>query len=49
MATFSVADIERACRESACAMGYANLRDQQLRVMTNFIRGSDVAGYGMMR
>ena len=51
MAMFSVAGVERACRESACAMGYANVRDQQLRVVTNFVRGSDVfavlpTGYG---
>ena len=47
----SVAGVERACRESACAMGYANVRDRQLRVVSNFVRGSDVfavlpTGYG---
>ena len=51
MAMFSVAGVGRACRESACAMGYANVRDQQLRVVSNFVRGSDVfavlpTGYG---
>ena len=35
MVAFGVADIERVCRESACAMDYANLRNRQLRVVTN--------------
>ena len=32
--------MERACHESACELGYEDLRDQQLRVVTTFVGGS---------
>ena len=38
MATFGAEDIEKMCHESARALGSPTLRDQQLQVITSFIK-----------
>ena len=42
MAKFS---LERTCRESPYELGYEDLRDQQLLVVTTFVRGSVVTTF----
>ena len=42
MAAFPVEDVERACRDCAQTIGYSNLRQQQLDVVTSFVGGNDV-------
>lgn len=51
MEKFGLDEVKRACRESAYELGYDTLRDEQLRVLTTFVRGSDdfvilPTGYG---
>ena len=42
MADFREKDVLMACREAASSLGYQPLKEEQLGVITSFIKGKDV-------
>ena len=42
MADFREKDVLMACREEASSLGYQTLKEEQLDVITSFVKGKDV-------
>ena len=42
MDAFKEEEVERACSEIGTTLGYSSLKDHQLKVVKNFVMGSDV-------